>query len=113
MKTISVNVGTQGRAGMPVVRRHPEPAPVRRYARPLPVVAGLPEPSCVTGTRYAEARHVRSIWMPPEGDRLGEKLMLLALSAAAVIGIVQGVSFLMKYVENSAVIHEAMARLLQ
>jgi len=51
--------------------------------------------------------------MPPEGDRLGEKLMLLALSAAAVIGIVQGVSFLMKYVENSAVIHEAMARLLQ
>jgi hypothetical protein len=51
--------------------------------------------------------------MPPEGDRLGEKILFTVLAGAAVLGIIQGISFLMNFVENSALVHQAMARLLQ
>ena len=100
--------------GASVVRTVVEPPAARRFVRPLPVVAGLPEPCCAAQSQaHRRARRVRSIWMPPEGDRLGEKLMLMVLAAAGITGIVQGLLFLVNYIENSAVVHQAVARLLQ
>lgn len=109
MQTISSEMDVVAQAGLGrgrpgIARDHG-----RRYYRALPVVPGLPAATC---KMEAAPKVARSIWIAPEKDSRFEGMLMFALCAGAVVGVVRGVSLLFDYVQNSEAIHQIMARLL-
>ncbi len=54
-----------------------------------------------------------NIWLRPEPERLGEKIMMGTLALTAFAGVAYGFNMLINFVENWAVYQSAVAQALQ
>src|SRR5207249_3492091 len=118
MKTISTDLVARlnpppallGPAGLLVGRvtpvRSPMPSWLPAPAAPRPVAAARPRSN-------ASAKSSRSLWIAPERESRGEKLLLSLLVLAAVFGIAYGFSCMTDLVQNWAGFHSALAHMIQ
>ena len=79
--------------------------------RPIP--QALPVRRVIKRAAAAHAKSSHGIWISPERDSLGEKLMLLLLLLAGAVAIGYGVSCLLDLVQNWAAFNAGTARLIQ
>ncbi len=83
------------------------------------VPAWRPAPSTrrnvpATGRRVGEpAKVVRSIWIAPERESLGEKLLMGLLGVAAVVGIGYGFASLVDLVQHWAMFANGIGQMIQ
>ncbi len=83
-------------------------APAWRTAPPVRRVVPAPE-SRTPGRR----RLVRSIWIRPEGESLGEKVWMGFLAVAGVVGIGYGFSCLLDLVQHWASVATGISGMIQ
>ncbi len=80
------------------------------------ILAWRPAPVMVPARKRHPAKTskvARSIWLAPETDALGEKLMLGLLVGAAALGIGYGLTWLLDLVQNWAAFHSGIAQMVQ
>ena len=113
MKTISAQVDM-----MTGFNRIQVPGPAGTALFPQPKIAQwLPAPpvriQVPRGPATGERKHVRSIWIAPQGEPLLEKALMAALVAGAAVGIGYGLSLVVDLVEHWAVFQATISQALQ